>query len=325
MSNNIFSSLIGVAWGLNQGNPNPTIANAIPLIQQAGFQWIRLYEANQTALQAATKAKLEICLGTTEDRIATLAKSVDNAEKYVEEYVVPSAANVKAICVGNEVFYNNVYSDIVPAVKNLHQALTNQTLNSIKVTTSITMGATQNSYPPQNTSFKPPYIDTATALLDYLGSIDSFVFLDAYPFHAILDNPIDITLAYALLEESITVGGQTFDGLFDAQYVGFQQAIQKLKLGNSPDIYIGETGWASAGSPTKAHVSKGNPTEEVIASVANEKTYWDRYITYANKNQLPTLMFEMFDEPAKPNNKYGDPYYGIYDTNSGNFKFTIDL
>ena len=323
MTTNIFSSLIGVAWGLNQEQPEPSISQAISLIKEVGFKWVRLYYANQAALQAAAKAELEICMGTKEDKIDDFANYFDRAEEYVKEYVVPIAESVKAICVGNEVFYNNVYPNIVPALKNLHQALKNQGLSDIKVTTSITMGATWHSYPPQQTSFKPEYEDTAATLLEYLASIQSFVFLDAYPFHAILDNPDNITLDYALFKESFTVGGKTFSGLFDAQYFGFQQAVQKLDLKSTPDIYIGETGWASSGSQVMARVSQENPEKKVIASVANENDYWNNYITYAKDKQIPTLLFEMLDEPAKPKNKYCDQYYGIYDTKNKKFKFTI--
>ncbi len=321
MANNVFSSLFGVAWGLNRGNPDPTIPNAIPLIQQAGFKSVKLYHYDEAALRAAADAGLEICMGTAQDQIANFAGSVANAESYIQENVEPINASVKAICVGNEVFHNNVYGDIVLAVQNLHQALVNESLSGIRVTTSITMGATQDSWPPQNTRFQNPYADTAASLLDYLGSINSFVFLDAYPFHAIIDNPVDISLKYALFEQSISVGGKTFVGLFDAQYFGFQQAIQKLKtagkLTHIPDVYVGETGWASTGSQKK---SGG----QLIATVPNEKTYWNNYIAYTKSHQIPTFMFEMFDEPAKPNTRYCDPYYGIYDTTQGKFKFTVN-
>ena len=185
------------------------------------------------------------------------------------------------------------------------------------------MAATLDSWPPQKTHFQPHFVTIAAQALDFLGSINSFVFLDAYPFHALIDNTKDqIKLEYALFESCVSVGGKTFSGLFEAQYFGFQQAMEKLNdagtLSHIPDVYIGETGWASTGSQKKAQ-------ERLVATIPNAQTYWENYIAFAEKHHIPSFMFEMFDEPAKKPTKYCDRHYGIYDPTTEKFKFTIKL
>ncbi|KAK3184429.1 hypothetical protein Dsin_031715 [Dipteronia sinensis] len=91
-------------------------------------------------------------------------------EKNVAAYYPET--QIEAIAVGNEVFVDphNTTKFLVPAMKNIHEALVKSNLHSsIKVSSPIALSALQSSYPSSAGSFRPELVETVfRPMFDFL-------------------------------------------------------------------------------------------------------------------------------------------------------------
>ena len=296
-----FTKTTGVAYNHSFASPGTQPDTAAAMKQIASqFGLVRLYGDDSDLTDELNDAKtngVEVALGTTNDMITAFLTQA-NADAYVNSYVKPYVNTVKLVILGNEPFISNQQTgSLVPALTNLRQAFTDDGVNVLPVTINESFGVVQNSYPPACTTFAPQYAGISSVLA-YLQSIGSFILVDIYPYQAERDNPSQIPLAYALGTQSTPIGpacgapAVTEPSLFQAQLDAFKAA---MKAAGYPSLttFIGETGWASAGSSA--------------ASPANETTYINCY-SQSYSTSLPTFLFEMYNE----NLKGGDEsYYGL--------------
>jgi exo-beta-1,3-glucanase (GH17 family) len=82
----------------------------------------------------------------------------------------------------------------------------------------------------------------------------------------------------------------------DAKY----KAVQKMFPGKL--IVLGETGWPSAGPPQGA----------ALPSPANQARYFQDFIAWAQKNDVPYYYFDAFDESWKTNESGVGTHWGLY-------------
>lgn len=79
---------------------------------------------------------------------------------------------------------------------------------------------------------------------------------------------------------------------FQADYNALRNALNGFGL-SSLQIYVGETGWATEG------VNQANALG--TPNLANAEKYYNDYVAWARANNVPTFLFEAFDEPWKAN------------------------
>jgi exo-beta-1,3-glucanase (GH17 family) len=308
-----FAALVGVNYSRAFAGNSLPVDQAMQQIKQ-NFGAVKLFGGDPNlpeALTAAQQHGLEVALGTLNSAVANF-QSPAVAQAYVNSTIVPHKDTMKVVILGNELFISNQYSGLPTALINLKQALVQAGLGSTPVTIAESIGTITNSYPPACGEFQGQYVATMAAVLTYLGSINSFVLANLYPYQAARDIPA-IPLSYALgTQGQPIIAGcgapeTTEPSLFQAQFDAFKAAVARLNLPTPPPIYIGETGWASGGS--------------AIASAANEGTYINTYIRYAVDNRIPSFLFEMHDEDRKCNN-CDENFYGLF-TASGAPKFPL--
>jgi exo-beta-1,3-glucanase (GH17 family) len=294
-----FTKTIGVAYNHSFASPGtqPTTSAAMAAIASQ-FGLVRLYGDDSDLtdeLKDAQTNGVEVALGTTNDQITAFLTQA-SADTYVNTYVKPYGNTVKLVILGNEPFLSNQPTDnLVPSLTNLRQAFTNDGVNVLPVTINESFGIVQNSYPPACTTFAPQYAGIASVLA-YLQSIGSFILVDIYPYQAYRDNSAQIPLAYAIGTQSTSIGpacgapGVTEPSLFQAQLDGWKAAMKAVGY-PSLTVFIGETGWASAGSSA--------------ASPASETSYINCYV---QKSPPQTFLFEMYNEDLKGGD---ESYYGL--------------
>jgi exo-beta-1,3-glucanase (GH17 family) len=313
-----FSSTVGVSYSkLFAQNPLP-VDQVMRQIKQ-NFSLVRFYDFNQEFMTEAAAQGLEIILTVPNEKL-TVLDSLTSAQTYAATYVVPWKDYVKAVIVGNEIFDNGDQGQstlVVGRMQNLALALQNAGLSHIAVTTNINLDALAVSWPVDQAVFQTQYKTVMSSILTYLGSASGpgFVFVNTYPWQAIQQNPPPtITIDYATFQGPGVCysNGNQCQNLFQAQYLAWNYAVQALLPGNKTVAYIGETGWPSAGG-----------TYPNLSSESLEGDYINGYIRWVKSQspQIPSLLFEMYDEPLKSGGEE-EKHFGLFNEN-GSAKFQL--
>jgi hypothetical protein len=138
------------------------------------FNMVKLFKFEADVVQAAVDNGLEIALGTLQSRLAEFAAGTPNSCDVCDAYVAmiaPYKNNIKVIILANEPFFSGLdTAKLVPAMQNLSAALkrANPPLD-IPVTTVVTIGTLEKSFPPADGIFKPEFVGDMSALFAYLG------------------------------------------------------------------------------------------------------------------------------------------------------------
>ncbi|XP_057857045.2 probable glucan endo-1,3-beta-glucosidase A6 [Cryptomeria japonica] len=295
---------VGINYGRVADNL-PTPAKAVELMKSINAGYVKIYDADSDVLKALANSSLPVVITIPNDEILGIASSTSTSDQWVQTNVVPyyPLTKISMIMVGNEILsypsLQSTWTQLVPAMQNIHNSLQKNNLDSsIKVTTSVAMDAFSSSYPPSNGTFKEAIATSVIKpMLSFLDSTDSYFFLDVYPFFAWNDNPVNISLNYALFGLSTTNvedGTLGYTNILDAQLDAAIAAMQALGY-DDVKLAISETGW-----PTKGDSSG--------ATVANAAHYNTRLVSKLLSNAgtprrpktfFPTFVFALFNEDLK--------------------------
>ncbi|XP_078158421.1 glucan endo-1,3-beta-glucosidase-like isoform X1 [Carex rostrata] len=284
---------IGVCYGM-LGNNLPSKSDVVKMYQSYGITGMRIYNADSATLNAlkGTKINLIMDVGLSDASCSSAAST------WVNNNVKPYYPDVsfKYIAVGNEISGSNV-SKILPAMKNIYSALSSAGLqNSIKVSTSVSIGVLGTSYPPSAGAFSSD-ASYMTSIVQYLASINSPLLANVYPYFAYASNTAQISLDYALFTSSGTVvtdGSNKYQNLFDAMVDALYSAMEKVGgskvKGSRVGLVISESGWPSAGGTggtiRNAHTYNENLINHVAKGTPKRPTALDTYIfAMFNENQ----------------------------------------
>eukprot|EP01018_Ginkgo_biloba_P010309 Gb_09682 [translate_table: standard] len=303
------SHALGINYGRVADNL-PAPSKAIELMKDLKVGYVKIYDADPEVLKALSNTNLQVVITVKNQEISSIASDSSNADKWVQSNVLPyyPSTRIYMIMVGNEVLSDNqnqaTWSQLVPAMKNVHSALLQNKLDdAIKITTSVAMDAFSSSYPPSNGSFRQ---DIATSvmqpMLNFLNGTDSYFFLDVYPFFAWSSNPVNISLDYALFglgASKIKDGAFQYSNMLDAQLDATVAAMAELGY-PQVKLAISETGWPSKGD-----------SDQAGANLVNAARYNRRLVTKLlssppsgtprrPKTFIPSFLFSLFNEDQKP-------------------------
>lgn len=77
---------IGANWGTQATHPLPP-DTVVRLLKQNGFQKVKLFDADYDTLRSLGRSEIEVMVGIPNDMLASLARSVKAAEKWVTKNV----------------------------------------------------------------------------------------------------------------------------------------------------------------------------------------------------------------------------------------------
>ena len=214
-----------------------------------------------------------------------------------------------------------------PLKKKSHRCLTvPPTLASaglartVKVTVPTTFEMLQNTYPPADATFGAQYADALRSVCEMLRDDGSFFTINIYPWFSYRTDPSRVPLSLALLTESHTVGGVTYDNLLLMRLAAVRAALLRLDAtftGASLPIVVGETGW-----PTAGHAD---------ATVGNAATYVNNVVRLGLDGRADVYLFEAFDGPDEQvgpgtiqGNAVQQQNFGLF-RGDGEAKFAIPL
>ena len=311
------SGSIGVNYG-RIANNLPSAVKVVKLLKSHGLQRVKVYDTDPAVLRALSGSGIKVTVDLPNELLFAAAKRLSFANTWVEKNVAAyyPSTEIEAIAVGNEVFVDphNTTSFLVPAMKNIHQALVKHNLHSaIKVSSPIALSALQNSYPSSAGSFRPELVEPVfRPMLEFLRQTGSYLMVNAYPFFAYESNSDVISLDYALFRENPGVvdsgSGYRYFNLFDAQIDAVFAAMSALKY-DDIKMVVTETGWPSKGDEN-----------EIGASVANAAAYNGNLIRrilsgggtpLRPKADLTVYLFALFNENKK-NGPTSERNYGLF-------------
>uniref|UniRef100_A0A803KMA1 Glucan endo-1,3-beta-D-glucosidase n=1 Tax=Chenopodium quinoa TaxID=63459 RepID=A0A803KMA1_CHEQI len=317
LSLHLTEAQIGVCYGRN-GNNLPSGQNTTQLYDYYGIDAMRLYEADQTTLEALQGTGIKLMLGVPNEEIECIACDQTTADEWVQTNVVPYAEFIKYIAVGNEIHPSDQpASSVEPAMQNILNALNSNNITSdIKVSTAIDTSLIINSIVFTDENSGKNYQNLFDAIYDAM---------------------------YVAIEKVVTNAPDEYTYSVD-------DGRRHNTRHKPPRVVVSESGWPSKGgfgekikmkaSRKTHHQTNGglecggalqnNGEEEAAATPENAKTYYTNLIKHVKKGtpltlgqEIETYLFAMFDEDLKPGDEtersYGlftpdqQPKYGILD------------
>ncbi|XP_038972890.1 glucan endo-1,3-beta-glucosidase-like [Phoenix dactylifera] len=290
---------IGVAYG-TQGNNLPPPNEVVDLYKSKNIQAMRLYDPNQAVLQALKGSNIQLMLDVPNADLQSLASSPSAANDWVQKNVKACFPDVsfKYIAVGNQVIPGDQAQYVLPAMKNIHSALSSAGLsNQIKVTTSIATGreVLEQYSPPSSSRLSSGASTYLEPIVQFLASNGAPLLVNLYTYRHYIGDPNHIGTKYALFTSTETViedGQYSYQNLFDTIMDALYVALEKLGGSNVP-IVVSESGWPSA--------------DGFGATVDNARTYNQNLINHVGQGTprrpgkaIEAYIFEMFNENQKP-------------------------
>ncbi|XP_051139779.1 glucan endo-1,3-beta-glucosidase 7-like [Andrographis paniculata] len=296
---------IGVNYGQVADNLPPPETTA-KLLQSTSIEKVRLYGTDPGVIKALANTGIEITVGVSNSDIPAMAADPNAASNWIAGNVVPfhPASKIGLINVGNEVMsYNDrgLMQQLLPAMRNLQNALDSANLGKIKVSTVHSMAVLRQSDPPSSGSFDPDVKDLLKNLLEFNNATDSPFAINPYPYFAYRSDPRPETLSFCLFQPNpgrVDSGsGIKYTNMFDAQVDAVRSALDSMGF-KGVEIVVAETGWPYKGD--------GN---EVGPGLENARAYNGNLVAHLRSmagtplmpgKSVDTYLFALYDEDQKP-------------------------
>ncbi|KAL4615136.1 hypothetical protein ACB092_07G103200 [Castanea dentata] len=289
---------VGVCYGKN-GNNLPADGEVVDLYKSNGIGRMRIYDPDQTTLNALKGSNIELIIGILNNNLQALTDATA-ATNWVQNNIRNYSPDVKFkyIAVGNEVHPGDAEAQFVlPAMQNIHNAIVAANLqDQIKVSTAI-----DTTFDAANSYISP--------IINFLVSNGAPLLANIYPYFSYTNNPQDISLPYALFTSPgvvVTDGSLQYQNLFDALLDSLFSALEKAGAPNL-QIVVSESGWPSEGG--------------TAATVDNAGTYYKNLINHVkggtpkkSGQAIETYLFAMFDENLKTGSEI-EKHFGVFSPN----------
>ena len=287
---------IGVCYGM-VGNNLPQPSEVVELYKSKTIGRMRIYGPNADVLQALKGSNIGLILDVPKEDLQRLASDPSAASNWVQDNIKSYLPDVsfRYIAVGNEVIPGNYAQYVLPAMNNIHDALSASGLqNQIKVSTSVSQGVLGQSYPPSSGTFSSDASKYLGHIVNFLASNGSPLLVNVYPYFSYIDDMKDIKIEYALFTSPGTVVNDPpygYQNLFDATVDAIYSALEKMEGSNIP-VVVSESGWPSATG--------------IAATMDNAKIYNQNLINHVSRGTpkrpgkaIEAYIFAMFNENEK--------------------------
>uniref|UniRef100_A0A2N9EHC2 glucan endo-1,3-beta-D-glucosidase n=1 Tax=Fagus sylvatica TaxID=28930 RepID=A0A2N9EHC2_FAGSY len=302
----VFGGDVGVNYGrLGNDLPSPTaVVDFLTKNLNYAIPLVRIFDADIEVLEAFRGTNLVVTVGVLNEEIIPIASSLDVAKNWVNDHIArfngPNGVRFRYITVGNEAIPGIFASSIPQAMKNIYQALRSAGLpDYIQVTTVLSATVLGQNYPPSIGTFSPNISNIMDEVSNFVYDIGSPLLYNAYPYYAIVSEPTQISLDFALFRSQTPVvidGNYQYYNLFDAMVDAFVAAMVRAVGKEDVKVVVSETGWPTEGDEPyttidNANIYNNNLREHVMRVGRTPRR--------ADLN-LEAYIFAMFNENLKP-------------------------
>ncbi|GMH13775.1 hypothetical protein Nepgr_015616 [Nepenthes gracilis] len=320
---------LGCNWGLKATHLLPPDI-VVKLMKDNGFNKVKLFEADQSALEALGNSGIQVIVGVPNEMLALLAGSVQAAVNWVSQnvstFISHNGVDIRYVAVGNEPFlktYGDTYQNTTfPALQNVQAALIEAGLGQkVKATIPLNADVYQTaSGLPSGGNFRSDIYDLMISIIKFLDNNGAPIIVNIYPFISLYNDP-NFPINYAFFDDSSNTlidGSMTYTNVLDANYDTLISALEVNGFGSMP-IIIGEVGWPTDGD-TNANINYAQRFNQgLINRILQGKG------TPKRSTPPDIYIFSLIDEDAKsiqPGNferHWGMFYY------DGSVKYKLDM
>ncbi|GFZ14914.1 O-Glycosyl hydrolases family 17 protein [Actinidia rufa] len=292
--------------GVNYG----TIANDLPppaqvaqfLKDRTTIDRVKIFDANPDIIRAFANTGISISITIPNSEIPALANP-RAACRWVAANVKPFHPQTKFnyVLLGNEILHWGdaaMVSNLVPAMRSLHNALSRAGLSDIKVTTPHSLAILDSSNPPSTARFRPGWDQKVLApMLRFHRRTKSPFMVNPYPYFSW--NPQNNR--FSLFHRNPGVHdwgtGKTYTNMYDLLLDAVFVSMRKLGFGDV-EIAIGEVGWPAAGDAGMSHCTVENARWHNLNIVKKAGSGQGTPLMPGRK--FETYLFGLFTENMKP-------------------------
>ncbi|KAL3647323.1 hypothetical protein CASFOL_008291 [Castilleja foliolosa] len=293
---------IGVNYGTLGDNLPPPSQVAQFIKDKTTIDRIKLFDANPDILRAFANTGILVAVTIPNGEIPSLT-DIGYARSWVVANIKPfyPATQINYILVGNEILHwgpQNLRDNLVAAMVSVHDALQQEGINDIKVTTAHSLAILEPTDLPSLARFVTGWDQAVLApMLQFHRRTKTPFMVNPYPYFGYTPEKADLALFRPTkpVFDKFTrrTYGNMFDILLDSVY------ISMMKLGyKDVEIAVGETGWAS----------QGETFEQPKCSVDNAASYNGGLVRHYNsgrgtplmpRRKFDTYIFALFNENQK--------------------------
>eukprot|EP00250_Pteridium_aquilinum_P017690 c23743_g1_i1 orf=298-1572(-) len=228
---------IGADYGLNGDNLLSPV-QAVALIRAKGINAVTVLEARPDVTRAFAGSGISLTITVSNRDVPAVARNLREAISWVREQVLPfPASGISAVIVGNRWLDHSIHDPflLVPAMQNIHSALSALLLGGIKVSTSHASSVLKSGpiNAPSTATFADRVIEVMRPLVRFLADTDSFFLVDIFPYRAYEADP-SIPIELLLFEPTKPVQdpntGLNYTNLYDLQLDAVYAALASLEL-----------------------------------------------------------------------------------------------
>ncbi|EEF31537.1 Glucan endo-1,3-beta-glucosidase precursor, putative [Ricinus communis] len=300
LSTTIFA--IGVNYGTLGNNLPPPSQVAKFIKTQTIIDSIKIFDTNPDVLRAFANTGISVTVTVGNGDIPALA-NINNARRWVVANIAPfyPRTRINRIVVGNEILAsaNKAWiTNLVPAMRNIHNALLSARIRGIQVTTPNSLGILSISEPPSAGRFRNGFDRVIFApMLQFLRETKSPFMVNPYPYFGYFPQMAN----YALFKRNRGIHdrftGITYYNMYDAMLDVVYSAMKKLGYGDV-GIVVGETGWPSLCDPGQPACSVENAAW--FNGNLVRRDHQRRGTPLMPNRRFETFIFSLFNENLKP-------------------------
>ncbi|CAN1798048.1 Glucan endo-1,3-beta-glucosidase [Linum perenne] len=308
------ASAIGINYGI-LGDNLPTPAKVANFLEtKTIIDSVKIFDASPNILRAFADTGISVTVTIANGKIPSLT-NLDNATEWIDKNIAPyhPKTRINRILVGNEIMAtldDNLISNLVPAMKSVHQALLGSGIKDIQqVTTAHSMGILKVSEPPSAAKFWPGHDVTVYGpMLEFLRRTKSPFMVNPYSYFGYSPSMANYSLFRPNPGINDPATGITYSNMFDATLDATYSAMEKLGY-DDVNLVVGETGW-----PTECLA------QQLECNVENAAWYNSQLVRRSVNGVGTPLMpnrtigiyiFALFNENLKPG-PITEQHWGIF-------------
>uniref|UniRef100_A0A2C9VMA2 glucan endo-1,3-beta-D-glucosidase n=1 Tax=Manihot esculenta TaxID=3983 RepID=A0A2C9VMA2_MANES len=286
--------------------PSPPPDRIVAAVSALHFHRVRLPNSDPNLIRSFSFTNTSLFLSIPNTFLLPLASNRSLALRWLYGHVLPfyPRSMISMISVGDDAVSSELAPFLLPAIRNVHQALHDLGINKISVSTTFSfVNAVTTSFPPSSAMFQEPIGELVIKpLLQFLEDSNSSFLVKLYPYNMYRINS-EIPIGFTLFQEhpfnfrDDLMTGVRYRNLFDMMVDAVITSMAVAGHQNIP-VIVAETGWPSS----------GGEFGEVDATPAYAETYLKGLVAHLRSGMgtplrkegvAETYIFELADKDVK--------------------------